>query len=185
MCLVSVTGTSCGDDSFCSESVTNAPFRTTRETPIDSEAMALTASLSESRLSLRLCACRKQGERTEGEEEKRKIKGLGSGSVLSSAVLTLNLDDSLQRLDGVLTGLLVQHGLGQRLHLGEGRPPSDDKCPSTASKPADTSTTSGENSWAMGITTALRGNRGNNKLSNKRSILQYVHSSPVAWLKQD
>lgn len=37
------------------------------------------------------------------------------------SVLTLNLDDTLQRLDSIFTRLLVQHGLGQRLHLGHNR----------------------------------------------------------------
>lgn len=32
-------------------------------------------------------------------------------------VLTMNLDDFLQRKHRIFTGLLVQHRLGQRLHL--------------------------------------------------------------------
>lgn len=36
---------------------------------------------------------------------------------VEGSVLTLNLDDFLQRPDSIFTRLLVQHGLGQRLHL--------------------------------------------------------------------
>lgn len=47
--------------------------------------------------------------------------------------------------------------LSEALHLAVTLyPPNDDEWPSTASKPADTSTTSGENWWATGITTVLR-----------------------------
>lgn len=46
------------------------------------------------------------------------------------------------------------------LHLAETLyPPRGAGFPSAASNPADTRTTSGENSWAMGITTDLQGQR--------------------------
>lgn len=52
-------------------------------------------------------------------------------------------------------------GGGSNSHLAVTEyPPRGDRCPSTASKPADTNTTSGANSRAMGITTVLGGHSG-------------------------